>query len=521
MKKQQRTLFGGRLKRVLVLSVLGLLLQSLSSVTYAGPRNTLGAALDPAARISDFYMFRSWEDPSKLVLIVNSAPGQDPGDGPGYFGFNDDVVYRINIDNDTDGEADDIIYEIRFKTESRPAYGELTFPLPYVGNPFIQSRPELRGVTAIDGTGSEGLTLRQTYTIYENRDGDRTRLFAGQNLIAAPSNVGPVTMPDYESLAAQAIYEDGYRGIRVFAGQRADAFYGDMGALFDGAAPRRFPPVLTEAEEFDDTRNPFGLNRNEGFNVQSIVLEIPIARVTEDEEPANETEEPFIGAYASAGRYKTVRGKWSPRKRTRKFKQVSRMGNGMINTLIIDVPNKDKFNRANPENDADFFDLISDPPLARPPTSEIFGIPIPPTPRADLVNTYLKYPGQTMAAASCGEPCADLLRLNVIVPPTPAEQQSRLGSLIGGDPAGMPNGRRPHDDVVDFTVRMIGGPGLIFARLGDGVNYASGVPGAGFEDGPGYGRLPGNKLDVTVNGIVKEFPYLPTPHNGRFHSHGN
>jgi hypothetical protein len=490
-------------------------------VATAGVRDAPGASLDPGAQISDVYAFRSWENPDFLILIMNVAAGQDPGDGPSYFGFADEVRYRFHIDNDMDGRADDIVYEIRFSTQQRPVDGTLTFPLPYVGNPRIMSHPELRGIVALDGPGSEGITRRQTYTVTEIRAGRSQGLFTGQLLVAVPSNVGPVTMPDYESLAAQGIYTDSRIQGRVFAGQRADSFYGDSGALFDGAAPRRVPPVLTAAEDNSPDTNPFGLNRNEGFNVQTIALELPISRIVRDGRPAASTRYPYIGVYGSAQRrvhrsteFDFDATRWDDDDRGG-WVQVSRMGNPMVNALIIDSPNKDRYNASRPEDDAQFAALIGDPPLARPPTSEIFGIPVPPPPRLDLLNLYLKYPGQKATGAQCGRPCADLLRLDVRVSPTAPANQQRLGALLGGDPAGFPNGRRPNDDAIDFTVRVIGGPALIGARISDGVNFASGTPGAGTADGPGYGRVPGNRLDVTPNGIVGEFPFLATPHDGR------
>src|SRR5215467_6121677 len=114
-------------------------------------------ALDPAADNTDVYFFRSWEDPSKVVFIANVIPGQEPGDGPNYFNFDDHVLYSIKIDNNQDGVAEDIVYEFRFTTETRPALGTLLFPLPYVGNPHVPVSA-LQGITALDGPGSEGLT---------------------------------------------------------------------------------------------------------------------------------------------------------------------------------------------------------------------------------------------------------------------------------------------------------------------------------------------------------------------------
>jgi hypothetical protein len=183
------------------------------------------------------------------------------------------------------------------------------------------------------------------------------------------------------------------------------------------------------------------------------------------------------------------------------------------------VPNKDRFNASQPEFDAQFAALFADPPLARAPVVEIFGVPVPPPPRIDLVSTFLSYPSSKPPAALCSRRCADLLRLDVRVPPTPPAKQSRLGALLGGDPAGIPNGLRPSDDPIDVVVRLIGGPYLIGGRISDGVNFASGTPGAGTADGPGYGTLPGNRLDVTDNGVVGEFPFLATPHDGRISKH--
>ena len=159
-------------------------------------------ALDPAADNSDTYAFRSWQDPSKAVFVMNVIPGQDPADGPNYFNFDDEVLYSFNIDNNQDGKAEDVVYEFRFKTETRPILGSLLFPLPYVGNPHIPV-PEVQGIIKLDGAGSEGLSRRQTYTVTEVRGHKRTELFKGQRLIAVPSNAGPATMPNYEDLAAQ------------------------------------------------------------------------------------------------------------------------------------------------------------------------------------------------------------------------------------------------------------------------------------------------------------------------------
>src|SRR4030095_9440952 len=144
---------------------------------------------------------------------------------------------------------------------------------------------QLQGITKLDGPGSEGLIRRQTYTVIEVRGKKRTELFRGQKLVAVPSNVGPATFKNYEDLASQGIYIDSSTGIKVFAGQRAETFYIDLGAVFDTANLRRFPPLLSAAEDADGGKDPFGINRFSGTNVNSIVIEVPISRITKDNQP--------------------------------------------------------------------------------------------------------------------------------------------------------------------------------------------------------------------------------------------
>src|SRR5271167_2255702 len=270
-------------------------------------------ALDPSADNTDVYAFVSYDAANltraaadrRVTFILNVNPGQDPSDGPNYFNFGDDVLYAVHIDNDRDGKADDVVYEFRFTTENRPvaAAGDLTSPLPYLGNPHITPALPLQGITALDGPGSEGLTRRQTYSVTEVRNGKRTELFSGRTLIAVPSNVGPATMPDYPALAAQGIFSDLATGIRVFAGQRAETFYIDLGAVFDTLNLRRYLPSLTAAQDVD-TVNPFGANRFSGFNISTIAIEVPITRITSDGQPAATTKNPVIGVYSENERQK-------------------------------------------------------------------------------------------------------------------------------------------------------------------------------------------------------------------------
>jgi hypothetical protein len=468
-------------------------------------------ALDPAADNTDVYAFVSYDAANlarlpaqrKATFIMNVNPGQDPSDGPNYFNFNDEVRYAINIDNDENGKADDIVYEFRFKTENRPVGGAggLTSPLPYLGNPHIPRAIPLQGITALDGTGSEGLTRRQTYSVTETRNGIRTELFSGRTLIAVPSNVGPATMPNYPALAAQGIYSDAATGIRVFAGQRAETFYIDLGAVFDTLNLRRYLPALSAAEDSDNV-NPFGVNRFSGANISTIAIEVPITRITSDAKPSATTKNPVIGVYAETDRQKLQAGP---------LVQVSRMANPLVNELIINTPFKDGWNAAKPENEANFQAFYKNPVVATE-LNLVFGVPIAPidksnpSNRTDLMSILLKYPGQKLNGTNCGQPCAELLRLDLRVPPTAPENQSRLGAALSADKAGWPNGRRPNDDVTDIVVRVVGGNNYIAARIGDGVNFLAGAPGV-------------VGVDITANGIAKNFPFLPTPYDGKNRRH--
>ena len=491
-----------------------------SVVRAASHREAPLIALDPAADNTDVYAFVSYDaanlarspNERKVTFIMNVIPGQDPGDGPNYFNFDDEVLYAINIDHDRDGKAEDIVYEFRFATENRPGPGGLTSPVPLLGNPHIPPGVGLPGISALDGRGSEGLTRRQTYTVTEVRGRHRTELFRGRTLVAVPSNVGPATMPNYAALAVQGIYTDAATGIRVFAGQRAETFYIDLGAVFDTLNLRRYLPLLTGPGEDIDTVNPFGVNRFSGFNISTIAIEVPITRVTSDGKPAATTANPIVGIYSSTARQKVkVLHKDGEAKTHGPWVQVSRMGNPLVNELIINTPFKDRWNFAEPEDEAQFQEFYRNPVIATA-LQLVYGVPIvpidgsAPTDRTDLMSILLKYPGQALKGTTCGHPCAELLRLDLRVSPTAPEQQSRLGAALSADKAGWPNGRRPNDDVTDIAIRVVGGVNYINAHAGDGVNFLAGAPGV-------------VGVDITANGIAKQFPFLPTPYDGKARRH--
>lgn len=480
--------------------------------------------LSPATNASDFFFFRSWEDPNKVIAILNVFPLQAPEDGPSTAKFDDNALYRINIDNDMDGIADDIVYQVEFETEVRDLESMASFPFPLVGHPNMTDT-SLQGISALDGPGSEGLRERQIFSVREIRDRRSKVLFEGQRLVAAPRNAGPLITPDYEALAADAIYSDHKAAVRVFAGPRAESTYADVAAFYAGLDFDRIPPVMSESEDTNDSISPYGRNRFLNTNVLSIVLEIPIDHLTADGKSPDLAQIPFLGGYGSVFtqlQYNRLADMWATLRKHPKtlnvikhenwfYEQRSRVANPTLNTLVTDYKYKDAYNRTAPHYDAQYAPAIGAPGFAGY-LEQVFGLPVPPEPRLDILSVLYKYPGQELSGTTCGDPCADLLHLNIKVPPTQPSEQSRLGALLSSDPGGLPNGRRPNDDVYDITLRAFGGPAYIVSRIGDGQNFANGIPGAGSADGPGYGSIEGNRLDVTENGIVKEFPYLATPH---------
>jgi hypothetical protein len=481
-------------------------------------------AMDPAADNTDVYAFVSYDeanlgrDPAerRVTFIMNVNPGQDPSDGPNYYNFGDDVLYRISIDNRQSGKADDVVYEFRFRTENRPVGGPngLTSPVPYLGNPHITPALPLQGITALDGPGSEGLTRRQTYTVTEVRGNHRRELFRDQTLIAVPSNAGPATMPHYAALAAQGVYSDSVSGIRVFAGQRAETFYIDLGAVFDTLNLRRYLPLLTGPGEDEDNVNPFGVNRFSGANISTIAIEVPITRITSDGKPAATTQNPVIGMFASTARHRMEERHESAEHEgddVTRWVQVSRMANPLVNELLINTPFKDRWNAGAPQNEGSLQAFYKNPVIATA-LNLVYHVPVvpidgsPANNRTDLMKILLKYPGQALEGSNCGQPCAELLRLDLRVSPTAPEKQSRLGAALSADKAGWPNGRRPNDDVTDIAIRVVGGVNFIKAHAGDGVNYLAGAPGT-------------IGVDITANGIARNFPFLPTPYDGKNRRH--
>ena len=439
-----------------------------SPVAAASHREAPITALDQKADITDWYTFVSPEHPDRVIMILNVDPFLEPSNGPNYFPFDPGILYEMKVDNNHDG-VEDITFQFRFKTE-------IQAPTIFTG--FVGGLAGIPPITALDGTGSEGLNLRQTYTVTMVTADNQEDLTNGQTLFAVPTNVGPRTMPNYNQLRQQGVYTL-LNGIRVFAGTVADPFFIDLGAAFDSLNFRQSAGggVLSAAVDADDHSN-YAPNTLAGFNVNTIVLEVPITMLTSDGR-VHTAQDPkaVIGTYGATSRRRvqvleggdadvTGVGRWA---------QVQRMGNPLINELIIGTGSKDLFSVSDPKNDAQFSSFFLDPLLATIFSS--ISIPVPPAPRTDLL-PLVQYmapicPG---CQASDAGPIADLLRLNTGIAPTPLNQAKRLG-FLAGDMSGFPNGRRPVDDVVDIAARAVAGI-LVDAnkygtRIGDGVNTAA------------------------------------------------
>ena len=473
-----------------LLRFLGVLAISLTTLAPASlfassHREAPITALDRSADVTDWYAFVSYDDPTKVTFILNVDPLLEPANGPNYFPFDPNVLYVMHIDNNQDGK-DDVTFRFRFQTK-------INQPGLFTG--FVGNLAGIPAITALSGPGSEGLSLSQTYTVSMVRRGDDDEkvLSYGQTLYAVPSNVGPRTMPNYQSLFNQGIYNLG-NGVSVFAGTVDDPFYIDLGAAFDSLNFRSgVAPVLSPSVDADNTHN-YAPDAVSGYNVNTIVLEVPIAMLTTDGKIHGAGDkQAVIGTYGSTARRQiTVRRSPNPTTAYGAYQQVNREGNPLINEVIIGTGSKDRFSMDDPKNDGQFASFVLNPLLAT--VFSTLGVPVPPPPRTDLL-ILAQY--QAPICPGCGPkdagPVADLLRLNTGIPPTAPANQLRLG-FLAGDNAGFPNGRRPIDDVFDISARAVAGI---------------------LVDGKKYGTPLGDGVNTKTEGFNNSFPYVLPANSGR------
>jgi len=515
-----------RMTHVLALLPTSLALAMLSltpPLWAANHREAPLTAIDTKADITDWFAFVSYDNPNKVTMILNVDPLLQPSNGPNYFPFDQEILYEMKVDNNFDAD-EDIKVQFSFNKPEIRLPGVFTgfvgagnginapanSPAPVApGTPLVPP-----AITKLDGAGSEGLSLRQTYTVKILKKVGTTwqTIFdsGAKKLFAVPSNVGPRTMPNYEDLAKQGIYDLG-SGIKVFAGTVDDPFYIDLGAAFDtlnfraGASGPGVPGVLSNDQDGQDNVN-FASDSVSGFNVNAVAIELPITLLTADGQiHAAGDAKAVLGTYATTSRPRikvqptTPGGKPSL---STNFVQIQRMGNALINELIIGTGDKDKFSMSEPKNDAQFAAYALDPLLARVINAAYGGaVPIPTPPRTDLLPLVVYQapicPGCSPAQAG---PVADLLRLNTGIPPTAKVNRKRLG-FIAGDNAGYPNGRRVSDDVTDISARAV----------------------VGILAGPPFNQFPNNRIGDGTNTndrpYQETFPYVAFANDGRNFRH--
>ncbi len=423
---------------------------------------------DPAADNTDVYAFVSPDRPDTVTLIANYIPFEDSAGGPNYNRFDPTVLYELNVDNDGDAR-EDVVYQFRFKTT--------------VSNP----NTFLYNTGPVTSFADPDLNVRQTYTVTRVTSSGSSVL--GSNLPVPPANIGPRSNPSYDPFLGVA---DLGSGRKVFAGPRDDPFFVDLGSIFDLGGLRPFNaahliPLATEPGK-DGVKN---------YNTHTIAIQVPKTDLLRAP-AANGT----IGIYASASRPKIriLRGDGTFDAQG-PMVQVSRLGNPLVNEVLIPLGKKDRWNASDPQDDAQFLQHYTTPELAG-----LVNLLYPVLPdtqtlrRDDLVAVLLTgVPGLNFT----GNVLADLLRLNTAIPP--AANPDPLGALAG-DFQGFPNGRRLADDVTDIEVRAVAcGYGPILAGALGLCNLS---PNNTIGDG----------VDANENGFLSAFPYVAAPNRGYEHT---
>ena len=406
---------------------------------------------EPRLDNTDVYAFVSPDAPDTVTLIANWVPFSEPNGGPNFYAFAEKAAYDINIDSDGDARPD-VVYRWQFRNSYRNK------------NTFLYNTGP---VTTLD---DPDLNFRQSYTLTRYaEDGTRTLVNNGR---VAPSFTGKASFPNYGAVSNAAITPLRGGG-KAFAGQADDPFFLDL-RIFD---------LL-----YGGNLSEVGQDTLKGYNVNTVAIQVPKRELALNNDPA---ANPVIGVWSttSRARIEVVQAN-NTRKADGGPAQVSRLGMPLVNEVVIPVGRKDEFNATRPTGDGKFLKYVTNPEVPRL-IEQIYWIPAPKTPRADLVEVFL-----TGVCAQCGPVAVDLnsqrlnkdvvpalfrpseqLRLNMSIPP--AANPSPFG-VLGGDTAGFPNGRRLADDVVDVTLRVAEGVLLpnhptAIETLGDGVN-ANNVP---------------------------------------------
>ena len=450
-------------------------------------------AKDPVADSTDLYAFVSPDRPDTVTIIANYVPLEGPAGGPNFYEFGDDVLYDILIDNDGDGKAD-LIYAFEFQNEVR--------------NP----RTFLYNTGPIGSLDDPNWNRRQFYKVTRIEADSRHHVVLGEHLSSPPNNVGKRstnTVTPYAVLANAAIH-DLPDGTKVFAGQRREGFFVDLGSIFDLGALRPF----NSAHVIPLPVGP-GVDATKDLNVHSIALQIPKVLLTskgpKPEHHSSDPDDPMsnIGIYTAAFRRKARVRERHKGIQSGPWVQVSRLGNPLFNEVIVPMGRKDEWNATRPLADIDFKQYVAHPELAA-----LLPILYPGVfpnlasyakERLDLEAILLTgipkgvVPG--FDGNFTGPAPADLLRLNMAIAPNPAAVPGNVG-LLGGDIAGFPNGRRVFDDIVAIELRAIAGATIPLVDKTYTPDAAAGLLTQGVAPDP----LGDRYLNV--------FPYLGHPKDG-------
>lgn len=459
-------------------------------------------ATQPQVDGTDFYMFRSYE-PGRdgyVTLVADYLPLQDPYGGPNYFKLDPNALYEIHVSNDG-GAAENLTFSFRF--QNTLADNQIPVGGKMVSIPLTQN-----GSADVSAPNSPALNVHEMYTVDVIRGPRRTGVkqpvinatTGGSTFDKPVDYIGTKTISSYIAYANKHIADvqipgcDGFG--RVFVGQRKDPFVVNLGETFDLINIKYPVTELNPLAEFATT------DSLADANVTSIILEVPIACLTEGKSP-------IIGGWTTASIpasrvvSMTPGAGLDPTMQTGGYVQVSRLGMPLVNEIVIGLKDKNKFNASEPKDDAQFIDYVTNPTL---PTlvEALFGaagVKAPTNfPRTDLVAAFLT--GITGLNQPASVTASEMLRLNTAIAPTAGPSQSRLG-VLGGDNAGFPNGRRPGDDVVDIELRVAMGV-LCTLNIG-GCRPADAPAGALHYTDGGY---------MSSAFFANEFPYLRAPLKG-------
>jgi hypothetical protein len=467
---------------------------------------------DPVADSTDLYAFVSPDAAGTVTLLANYIPLESPDGGPNFYEFGDDVLYEIHVDNTGNGKAD-ISYQFRFETVNN------------IPTSFLYNDGPITALTP--PSPSSTWNRQQTYSLtrvdWHPNDDEPSYVKLGTGLLCPPCNIGPLSTPNYATLAASAIHSVANRDLsaKVFVGQRAEGFYVDLGAVFDLGDLRPFAGAHVGGAAAGLMNGMPGVNSTADVNVHSLALQIPTAQLTRQIPSGPTDPAAVIGVWTTASRQRVrVEGAddTGGNVRSGPWTQVSRLGNPLVNELIIGIGDKDVWNKRPPVADGThFLSYFARPLLATLLPGLYPGVfpnlaaynTVPSNTRPDLEAILLTgvpsglIPGFTNYNGTGVQ--ADQLRLNTAIPV--ASRPNNLG-LLGGDLAGFPNGRRVFDDVATIELRAVAGATLPLVDPAFTADTAAGAVSFG---------LTTSGSDLTAKGsedYLPSFPYLGTPYSG-------